>query len=537
MAMAMSRIPYRDTGFFSTLICDLVEKHPALDDMVSRHPSIASFGPQLKEKGEQFPAAHRSVLTETLEKQYIDLPFSEEVSANITLLKNKSTFTVTTGHQLNLFTGPLYFVFKIISTINLCKQLKERYPENDFVPIYWMATEDHDFEEISYFNFHGKKIKWSKESKGAVGRLAIDDLKPLLDLFEDSIGTNTAALQLKEWINTSYRSSASLAEATLRLVHQLFCSRGLVILDADSPNLKQLFTPYVRTELKEGQCEKSVLTTIESLQKNYSDQYTPQVNPREINLFYLTDEVRERIVRTPKGYETVESKIAFSNAEMEEEIKLHPERFSPNVLMRPLYQEVILPNLCYIGGGGEIAYWLQLKDYFSSQQILFPMLLLRNSAVLVPEKTAKKINKLKLKQRDLFLKRTPLINKKIRQISNIDLDLQHLKQKLKEQFDELEALVNETDASFAGTVAAQKQKQFNGIDALEKRLLKAQKRKLVDHVQRLGELHETIFPGETLQERNNNFFQFYLAHGEDILALLFASLDPLQLEFSWIELP
>ncbi len=308
-------------------------------------------------------------------------------------------------------------------------------------------------------------------------------------------------------------------------------------MDADSPALKKVFLPYVRTELEEGQCEKTVRASIATLQQNYSDQYSPQVNPREINLFYLTDTSRERIVRTQKGYETVDTKIEFSPAQMKDEIELHPERFSPNVLMRPLYQEVILPNLCYIGGGGEIAYWLQLKDYFTSQGILFPILLLRNSAVLVPKKTAKKMDKLKLTKQDFFLKRTPLINKKIRQISNIDLDLQHFKQRLQEQFSALETLVNETDASFAGTVAAQKQKQFNGIDALEKRLLKAQKRKLVDHVQRLSELHETIFPGESLQERNNNFFQFYLEYGENILPLLFESLDPLQLEFSWIELP
>ncbi len=167
--MTLSRIPYRDTGFFSPLICDLVEQHPALNEMIGRFPSLASFGPQLKRKKEQYPAEHRAILCKKLEKQYIDLPFSEEVSANITLLKNANTFTVTTGHQLNLFTGPLYFVYKIISTINLCKQLKERYPENDFVPIYWMATEDHDFEEISYFNFKGKKSQVEQRKQGSCG--------------------------------------------------------------------------------------------------------------------------------------------------------------------------------------------------------------------------------------------------------------------------------------------------------------------------------------------------------------------------------
>ena len=535
--MSMSRIPYRDTGYFSTLICDLIEQHPALEAMIARHPSIETFAAQLEEKEAHYTEATRTELVKAIETQYANLPLSDEVSANIRLLQDKKTFTITTGHQLNLFTGPLYFVFKIVSTINLCKQLKARYPNNNFVPIYWMATEDHDFEEISFFNFNGKKIKWSYESKGAVGRLPVDNLLSLLDLFEGSIGTNSAANKLKELIAASYRSSASLAEATQRLVHQLFSSSGLVILDADTPDLKKLFVPYVRAELKESQCEKTVLASIDALQNDYSDQYIPQVNPREINLFYLTDDIRERIVRTTEGYATVDSKIVFSEASMQEEIETHPERFSPNVLMRPLYQEVILPNLCYIGGGGEIAYWLQLKGFFQSQKVPFPILLLRNSAVLVAGKTAKKIVKLDLDKQDFFLKRTALINKKIRQISNIDLDLQPFKEKLQEQFTHLESLVNSTDASFAGTVAAQKQKQFNGIDALEKRLLQAQKRKLVDQVGRLSELHETIFPGESLQERHNNFFQFYLEYGEEILPLISKSLDPLQLEFSWIELP
>ena len=205
--------------------------------------------------------------------------------------------------------------------------------------------------------------------------------------------------------------------------------------------------------------------------------------------------------------------------------------------MRPLYQEVILPNLCYIGGGGEIAYWLELKAYFKKEGVPFPLLLLRNSAVLAAQKTVRKIKQLDLEKEELFLNRTALINKKIRQISNIDLDLQFLKEKLEEQFEYLESLVELTDSSFKGTVKAQKKKQFNGIDALEKRLLNAQKKKLVDHVQRLTLLHEMLFPNNSLQERQSNFFEFYLSHGEDLLRLLFEQLDPLKLEFSWIELP
>ena len=534
--MALTHIPYRKTGYFSSLICDLIDGHPALANRQSHSVDLAGFKKQIETKGAQFPSSGRTTLVNELKLQYQELDQHEAVEKQLELLKLPTTFTVTTGHQLNLFTGPLYFIYKIISTIKLTQQLKDHYPKYDFVPIYWMASEDHDFEEISFFHFKGKKFKWNKENNGAVGRIALNELTPLLTLFEQELGDHKIAAKIKEWIKTTYRSSSSLSEATLRLVHHLFGSYGLVILDADNKSLKERFIPHIENELLKGHCYSAVQESIEQLKNDYDKNYRPQVNPREINLFYLTDTARDRIIKTSNGFRLNENGQTFSSQALLQEVKTHPERFSPNVLMRPLYQEVILPNLCYIGGGGEIAYWLQLKNYFDRENIPFPLLLLRNSAVLVSAKNSRKLERMGLEKETLFLKRTPLINKKIREISNIDLDLQPLKDKLQEQFSHLERLMAETDASFEGTVRAQKQKQFNGIDRLEKRLLHAQKKKLVDQVQRLTAMHELLFPAEGLQERHANFFEFYLAYGEDLLPQIFEQLEPLTLEFSWIEL-
>ena len=534
--MSLTRIPYRNTGHFSSLICDLVEGHLDLAAFISRPPKIEEFKAQIETKQKYFSKSTRKTLVSELQLQYNEVGNSDLVFAQLALLKQDNTFTITTGHQLNLFTGPLYFFYKIISTINLCKQLKNTYPDYNFVPIYWMATEDHDFEEISFFNFQGRKIQWNEQSQGPVGRLPLATLTPLLDLFEKSLGDSDRANEIKNLIQATYRNAATLAEATQKLVHHFFAEDGLVIIDADRKALKACFAPQIKNDLEYHYCHTAVKDTIANVKKNYSDQYAPQVNPREINLFYLTDTLRERIVKTPTGYTTTETNSVFSKEALLEEVDNFPERFSPNVLLRPLYQEVILPNLCYIGGGGEIAYWLELKQYFEQEAIPFPMLLLRNSAVLTTTKTLSKIDRLSLDKEELFLNRNALINKKIRQISNIDLDLQFLKDKLEEQFNHLSTLVDQTDQSFKGTVKAQQQKQFNGIDALEKRLLKAQKKKLVDHVQRLSQLHESIFPNSSLQERQLNFFEFYLSYGEDLLPQLFKQLDPLCLEFSWIEL-
>ena len=260
------------------------------------------------------------------------------------------------------------------------------------------------------------------------------------------------------------------------------------------------------------------------------------MTPREINLFYLSPQKRQRIITHEEGYQWDGDPRVRSKETMLSLLNDHPENFSPNVLMRPLYQEVLLPNLSYIGGGGELAYWFQLKSFFESQKVPFPLLVLRNSAVLVNEKTVGKMNKLDLRPEDLFLKRHDLVNKKIQQLSAIDLDLQFLKKELEKNFRHLKGLVKQTDASYEGAVAAQQQKQFNGIDHLEKRLLRAQKRKLKDQVERLEKLHESLFPNSGLQERKANFSTFYLEKGPSLIPQLMESFDPLKFQFTWIEL-
>jgi len=210
----------------------------------------------------------------------------------------------------------------------------------------------------------------------------------------------------------------------------------------------------------------------------------------------------------------------------------HPERFSPNVIMRPLYQEIILPNLAYIGGGGELAYWLELKSFFDEVEVQFPMLMLRNSALLITDKQQQKLEKLDLSIADLFLDQNDLVNRKIRKISNIDIDFSPQKQHLVRQFEALYNIAEETDASFIGAVKAQEVKQLKGLEHLEKRLLKAQKKKLSDHVKRFVTIQNELFPQENLQERTTNFSEFYLEYGDRLLEDLFKALDPLDYRFT-----
>jgi len=528
--MEVECIPFKETGYFSQLICDYLDQKKDLSPFFSRYPLPENFGDQIQEKAANYPKANRKVLVDALKEQYQGVEVSKGTQKNIDALSKETTFTVVTGHQLNLFTGPLYFLYKIVSTINLAKQLNKEHPKNHFVPVYWMATEDHDFDEINYFNLHGKKVLWNKKASGAVGRLSTQGLEEVFEIFSAELGNLGLTDNLKELFKKAYLEHSTLTEATRYLANALFADQGLVIVDSDDKSLKELLVPYARMDMLDHTPYEKISETIDALGEASPD-YNIQVNPRQINYFYLKDGLRERIILKKGKYHVINTHIDFTEEELLKELDEHPERFSPNVVARPLYQEVILPNLCYIGGGGELAYWLELKSYFDEVGVTFPMLMLRNSALLITEKQSEKVAKMGLKTSHLFMKQHSLINKKIRDISNIDIDFSPQKKLLEEQFQHMYELAEQTDKSFLGAVKAQEVKQKKGLDNLEKRLLRAQKRKLKDHVVRLTDLQNELFPNQSLQERQLNFSEIYLEMGEDLIPLLLDTLNPFSQDF------
>jgi bacillithiol biosynthesis cysteine-adding enzyme BshC len=394
-----------------------------------------------------------------------------------------------------------------------------------------MATEDHDFDEINYFNFKGKKFQWNRESLGPVGRLSPEGLDDFLKVFEMELGSGTNADAIKKLFYDAYANNDSLADATRYIANELFGNYGLIVLDADSSELKTEFIPYIKEELVHQTVNKTVLETLEKLK-----EYPVQVNPREINLFYIEDNLRERILFEDGKYRINSTKITYSENGILDLVDTNPEKFSPNVLLRPLYQEVILPNLCYIGGGGEIAYWLELKATFQAYKCTFPILLLRNSALLVTQKQSEKLTKLGLTWIDLFSKQEELINRKVLEISEIPIDFSTQKNILKQQFSDLYSIANQTDKSFLGAVKAQEAKQIKGLENLEKRLLKAQKKKYVAELQRIINLQNELFPNHSLQERKANFSEFYLESGKVLIEKLSAKLNPLEFNFTILTL-
>lgn len=526
-------LPYDQTHRFSKLFLDYIEQKPAVQGFYNRFPNPENFKAQIQDKQKNYQESHRQILVKTLKQQYQNISVSNMTAHHIELLDKSNTFTITTGHQLNLFTGPLYTFYKIISVINSCRHLQTRYPEYNFVPIFWLASEDHDFEEINHFYFKDKKIVWSKETAGAVGEIKTDGLDAVLKEFEKNLPKTKNADCLIQSFKDAYLKHENLSQASIHLYNEWFGEQGLVILEPNHPKLKACFKSYIRTELFERPTYDKVVNTTQTLLKK---NYHQQVSPREINLFYKNKNLRERLIYKDDKYYINQTELVFTKAEIDKHIDNYPERFSPNALLRPLYQEVLLPNLSYVGGAGELAYWLQLQSTFQAFEVTFPMLQMRDSALLVSQKTLKKLEKLKIEIEDLFQSPNELKNQHIKRISDLKIDFTPQKKHLSEQFKNLYKLAEKTDKSFLNAVAAQEKKQHNGLDKLENRLLKAQKRKMKEETERLSKLQDKLFPHQKLQERHINFCELYLACGKDFKKHLLKTLNPFDFQFSIIKL-
>ncbi len=508
------------TRQFSKFFLDYLKGEPSLAPFYSHKPELGSFKYAIEAK--KFSAHNREILVRSLKKQYEGVEISDAVAYNIDRLAEQQTFTVITGHQLNLFTGPLYFIYKMVSTINLAKKLNETYLDQHIVPVYWMATEDHDFDEINYFKLDGKKYQWNSDQKGAVGDFELDNS------FKEFLKTVPFAA---EEFKSAYSSSKTLTEAVRKYVNALFGEEGLVIVDGDSAALKQIFKPVIHSDLFEHTPFEFASSATSRLEEQ---GYKSQIFPREINFFYLEKGIRERIERTATGFTVLNTTIHFSEEEMEELLQTQPERFSPNVVLRPLYQEMILPNLAYLGGPAEVVYWLQLKEVFRHFEVPFPILLPRNFALLLNTAAIRKMEQMNWKPEDLFQDFTVWKKEFVLNESDFDILMEKEREVISGLFDEKGNQAIQLEKSLADSFAAGKVRTLKIIDQMSTKLRKAEERKHEIQLDRAKSLESFVKPGGSPQERVVNMMQFYLGDPELIQKLL-ECFDPLDFRMMVLE--
>lgn len=514
--MNLNQIPFEETKRFSSLFLDYINDKKELREFYSLIPDIESFQQAITDRN--FDDSKRQVLVNTLKKQYINHTANNQVSQNIDLLKESNTFTITTGHQLNIFTGPLFFIYKIAAVINMAKLLNEKYSDFNFVPVYWMASEDHDFEEINNFNLFSKKYTWESNQTGPVGRFETVSMKGLFDEISE----------LPDFLSKGYLDHKNLSEATRFIVNQLFGKHGLIILDADEKELKKEFIPVIKDDIINGNANTLVNKATEKME---ALEYKSQIFPRLINFFYMENGLRQRIEYTDGKYSVLNTDLSFTKDEIESLIVEHPENFSPNVVLRPVYQEMILPNLAYVGGPAEIAYWLQLKGVFEYFNVPFPILFPRLFVMIIAKAIAKKMDKLQLNQTDIFDEFDSLKEKLLYSETEPAHGLSDQLVEIKKTFESIQQKAIEIDKSLAGFVMSEYKKTEKSVDNIQKRLKRAEEQKEEVKLNQLKGILEKLFPDGNPQEREDNFLNFYI-NNPNFIDELIEQLDPFTLKYN-----
>ena len=498
--MKKETISFKETGNFSKKFLRFIE-----NESLSYYPKEKNILKTLKDLN--FSKDSREVLFKELDQQYENLEISPLVKKNIKSILSDNTFTVTTGHQLNIFTGPMYVIYKIVSVIKLSQTLSKKYPKYKFIPIYWMASEDHDFEEIKSFHSNGKTYTWDIESKGPVGNLKTETIK---NIFSEDIS-------IPEFFKDAYSSSSSLSEAVRKYMNYLFGEYGLITIDPNSKNLKKNISDIIVDDV--------INNTIENIEKS-SDEAS-DVYVRKVNFFYQESDLRERIDKTDK-YNILSTSLSFTEKEIKDKIKSSPELFSPNVITRCLYQQRILPNICYLGGPAEIVYWESFKKFFDNYNISYPVLVPRDFALLLTAKVQKLIKKLNLSINHLFEEKNKIENKVLEveaeESKNFKREIDQINKILINVSDKFE----KEDPTMKPHVLATAKKMENRLLQIERRYINKQKKNNLKMMNQVSDLYMFLNPDNSIQERKENVISFYdLNFIEDLIK----NLDPLDLQF------
>lgn len=508
-------ISYETTRLFSNLVTDYLEGSGVIEEFYAHPPTKDGIALAINAR-KLFPT-DRSLIQQVFQSAYEFADPSQLQQANISLLADEKTFTICTAHQPNIFSGYLYFIYKTAHTIVLASSLSKQFPGYNFVPVFYIGSEDNDLAELSTFKLNGKRYQWSTEQKGAVGRMKVDkQLTELIGVIESELAHFPHSSALIKILRKAYAQGNDIAHATFILLNELFKEEGLLVLQPDVASLKAKMKNIFRDDLLGHTPQAIVAGTNARLSENYK----LQVNPREINLFYLNDGLRNRIDKIGDVYTVDDTQLRFTEEQILKELDENPERFSPNVILRGLYQESILPNILFVGGGSEVAYWMQLKDLFMHYKVPFPILVLRNSFLIMDRRHAKKMEDLGIYDADLFKDETMLANTLAQLWSGKEITLAEQVEASGKLFSELKHQAGEVDVTLLQHVQALETIHLKKLHSLEKKMLKAEREKQQIHLDRVWRLKGELFPNKTLQERTENFMSYYAKYGPEFINMI-----------------
>lgn len=497
--MNLDFVSFQTARIGSRLFHDYISCSPLLTSFYSFAPSSQFVEAAVNSRKKK--PVNRNQLVSILQHQYQGVAISKAVKENIQSLLGENTFTITTGHQVSLATGPLYFIYKILSVIALAEECKKKYPEWNFVPVYWMNSEDHDFDEINHIWINEKRFEWQRptEVPMATGRM-----KPLgIEIFFQSLPASIQELpSFKEW-NEIYTNAATIAEATRNLVNHLFGKYGLVVINQDDVRLKRLAFDVFHKELTQHPSYKLVHETTTILEVL---GYSPQVKPRELNLFYHHPKAgRQRVVLNGNKIQVLNTPVEILKSELNNLSDEQLYCLSTNVVTRPLYQQSVLPDIIYVGGPAEVSYWLQYKSMFDAFGVFYPMIMMRDSFLLLNLSVTRKMNKLGISVPDLFAEESIWQKKQVSRMA-AEVNFSTIHQAIEQSYHQLADELTKVDPTLKPSVMGELQKHVHSLKNLEAKYLRAWKQKNEIIVRQLKEIRSAVYPGGELQERHNHLW-------------------------------
>jgi len=506
-------IPLNEIRFFRKLIHDFTDLDSKLKPFLKSFVHLDSIQANLNLKKK-----HRAILSNVIKEQYDETIFVNSdmsiLDNNISKLANNNVYTVTTGHQLNLCVSPLFLIYKITSVIAYANYLNNAIKDSYFVPCFWMASEDHDFDEIKSLHLDGKSYHWNMNNQDAVGNLSSKSITHILEQIKDLLMMSNHGKELFDIYNYAYTNNSNYANATRSVLMSLFGDYGLVVVDGNHRKLKELFYPYLKAEVEENYVYKTVLQTNQLLKANYQ----PEINAMKTNIFYLYNNIRSKIHFDQNKYFTHDHDKCWSKSELLDEILSFPERFSPNVFLRTLYQEVVMPNLLYIGGPSEVAYWLQLKNMFETLGVEYPLLALRSHFLILSSRISNIMSTLNLADDDLFLTSHDQIKNILNHQSLIGLDDNYFI--IHDQFMKMKNKISSIKGFPMQSFYVFEKRFQNELSRFRSKVLKFEKTKNPDIITQINFIHDSLFPHDLPQEKVKSFIPYYIKYGKDFFDLL-----------------
>ena len=513
--MEIDKINLKDTALFSHLICDLLSENKNIEEFIYAFPSINNIEKNLH-KNINLP--NRKVLSDVLFRQYNNTVFpsldNSLILNNIKSLNDSKTHLVTTGHQLNIFASPLFLIYKITSIIAISIKLNKIFNQYSFIPCFWMATEDHDFEEINKIQWNETQYIWNEETNDMVGNLTSSKLLSILEDMKVDMCKTKYGQELFDLYQHAYSKNLNYANATRALLTSLFREYGVLIIDGNDKDLKKIMVSDFQQEIKNG----FVCDMITSTNNILSKKYHCEINPLSANIFYIKNNIRDKIISQGNKYYSSKHDTCWTKDELLNEVESNPDYFSPNVFLRTLYQERLLSSIIYLGGPSEISYWIQLKNMFSFRQVPYPIVSLRSFFLIISKEVLAYQANLNVNNKDLFLPKHEIIRKIFKDKSDVKLDL--LSSELDQLLLSFKVHLQDVEHLPDSILDVFNTKVFKELSKLESKVMKLEKNNKPEVIHDFTEMYKGVFSNGIIQEKSKSFIPYYMKYGSSFFELL-----------------